>query len=140
MRCVMRLRAAPERRIVRGRRANRGQALIAALWLVSLGMTFFSVCLWCWCFDLGLVGVFPFEKGAPARWQIWFGLGLVFQLLAAPLVSYSGGGVKTEPAPRPRRPLRRYLGEATRRAEGRDKGRRRVLPYQSAAGRVCRVR
>ncbi len=118
MRCVMRLRAAPERRVVRGRRANRGQALITALWLLSLGLACFSVCLWCWCFDFGLVGVLPFDQGAPARWQLWFGLGLAFQLLAAPLISYSGGGAKTQPAARPRRPRRMRLVEASRHAAG----------------------
>ena len=60
--------------------------------MVTLGLACFAVCLWRWCFDLGLVVFFPFEDAGVARWQVWFGLGVALQLSASPLLRYSAGG------------------------------------------------
>jgi hypothetical protein len=92
MRVALRLRTRPERKLVVGRRPNRGQALTFALAFVAAGLLCFAICLWRWCFDLELVTFFPLQRGVLARWQVWFGLGMALHLLASPLVSYSIGG------------------------------------------------
>jgi hypothetical protein len=96
MRVVVRLRTPPEGRVVTGRRANRGSALMFALTLAGLGLLCFAICLWRWCFDLELVAFFPLQDRTFARWQVWFGLGLALHLLASPLVSYAVGGSSPE--------------------------------------------
>jgi hypothetical protein len=100
MRVMVRLRTAPERKLMPGRRPNRGQALMFALALAGSGLLCFAICLWRWCFDLELVAFFPLQQGMLSRWQVWFGLGLAFHLMASPLVSYAVGGSRAEPIDR----------------------------------------
>lgn len=101
MRVFVRLRTSPERKLVTGRRPNRGQALMFALGLAGTGLLCFAICLWRWCFDLELVAVFPLHHGMLARWQVWFGLGLALHLMASPLVSYAVGGARADGLHRP---------------------------------------
>jgi hypothetical protein len=96
MRVFVRLRTSPERKLVTGRRPNRGQALMFAITLAGTGLLCFAICLWRWCYDLELVAVFPLHYGMLARWQVWFGLGLALHLMASPLVSYAVGGSRPD--------------------------------------------
>lgn len=68
--------------------ARRNGAVYSA-GLTLLGLISFAVCLWRWCWDLRVVGWFPFADGAGSHWQVWFFGGVVAVLLGGQLAVYA---------------------------------------------------
>ncbi len=94
MRVIIRLRTASETAIAPGRRPNRRLADGIAPLLGAVALGGFAVCVWRWGNDLHLLHAFPFAEGILSRWQVWFGLGLLFQALSATLANYARGTVR----------------------------------------------
>ena len=102
MRVVIRLRAARQGKVAPGQRPNRRLATVAAGLLGALGVNGFALCVWRWGADLDVLGSFPISEGVFSHWQVWFGAGLVLQVLAALLSNYVRAPGRSSPSVRVR--------------------------------------
>ena len=89
MRIILRIRTAPEKRIVRSRRPNRRLAWLGASLLWPAGVCCFLICSWRWAFDLSWVSRFLEADGIFSHWQPWFVVGGLAQVLAVQLTRYA---------------------------------------------------
>lgn len=105
MRLVLRLRTAPEGRMVPGRRPNQRLALGSAVFLGGSAVAGFLLCVWRWGLQFRMVDTFPFSQGFFSHWQTWFAAGLLLQALSTMLSNYARRP-SVEPAVG-RRPLRK---------------------------------
>lgn len=87
MRVVVRIQGT-ERKLRRDWRPNRGLALLGSALAWPLGVVCFFLCAWRWAFDLTWVGLFLVTGGVFSHWQVWFVLGMTWQVLAMTLKRY----------------------------------------------------
>ena len=72
-------------------RPNRGLALLGSALAWPLGVVCFFLCAWRWAFDLRWIGLFLVSSGVFSHWQVWFMLGMTWQVLAVSLKRYGEG-------------------------------------------------
>ena len=89
MRVILRIRTAPEKRLVPGRRPNRRLASLGISLVSPLALLCFAVCLWRWSYDLAWTGRFLVDSGILFHWQVWFIAGALLQLLVVWLGRYA---------------------------------------------------